>query len=258
MNLAINLHLLRVGVLAVYFAASNAAADLPSAITRVKPSVVIVGLYKETNNPRFTLRGTGFVAADGNLAVTNAHVLPEPATLDAETRIAVQVRTGQNDLQVRMATVVEIDKLHDLALLKFDGAAVPKLVVRDSDTVQEGQAIAFMGFPIGGALGYSAVTHRGVVSSRTAIALPPANSRQLDARTLRSLREGSFDIFQLDATAYPGNSGGPMFDADTGDVLGVVNLVFIKGTKESALTNPSGISYAIPSRYVLELLRRRN
>jgi serine protease Do len=243
--------------LSLAFVATGVRADLPSAISKVKPSVVIVGLYKETNNPRFTLRGTGFVAADGNLAITNAHVLPEPASLDTETRIAVQVRTGQNDLQVRMATVIDVDKQHDLALLKFDGASVPKLLVRDSDAVQEGQAVAFMGFPIGGALGYSAVTHRGVISSRTAIALPPATSRQLDARTLRSLREGSFDIFQLDATAYPGNSGGPMFDAQTGEVLGVVNMVFIKGTKESALTNPSGISYAIPSKYVLELLQRR-
>ena len=136
-------------------------------------------------------------------------------------------------------------------------AAVPKLVVRDSDTVREGQSIAFMGFPIGGALGFSPVTHRGMVSSITAIALPTANSQQLNARTIASLRSGSFDIFQLDATAYPGNSGGPMFDTDSGEVLGVINMVFVKGTKESALTNPSGISYAIPSKFILQLLQKR-
>ena len=232
-------------------------ADLPASISKVKPSVVVVGTFKATNNPRFTMRGTGFVAAEGNLVITNAHVIPEGAEADPQSRIAVQVRNGQNELDMRLATVLEIDKPHDLALLQFEGAPVPKLVVRDSGAVQEGQAIAFMGFPIGGALGFSAVTHRGVISSRTAIALPPANSRQLDARTLRSLRDGSFDIFQLDATAYPGNSGGPMFDADTGEVLGVINMVFVKGTKESALTNPSGISYAIPSVYVLQLLQRR-
>ncbi len=237
---------------------TNALADLPSAIGKVKPSVLIVGTFKATNNPRFTLRGTGFVAADGNLAITNAHVIPEGAEADPLAKVAVQVRNGQNELDLRLATVLEIDKTHDLALLQFEGAPVPKLLVRDSDAVQEGQAIAFMGFPIGGALGFSAVTHRGMISSRTAISLPPASSRQLDARTLRSLREGSFDIFQLDATAYPGNSGGPMFDADTGEVLGVINMVFVKGTKESALTHPSGISYAIPSKFVLQLLQRRS
>ena len=36
--------------------------------------------------------------------------------------------------------------------------------------------------------------------------------------------------------------------------MGVMNMVLIKGTRESALSQPSGISYAIPSRYVKELL----
>jgi serine protease Do len=33
-------------------------------------------------------------------------------------------------------------------------------------------------------------------------------------------------------------------------------MVLIKGTRESAMSQPSGISYAIPSRYVLELMSR--
>jgi S1-C subfamily serine protease len=114
-----------------------------------------------------------------------------------------------------------------------------------------------MGFPIGGALGFSPVTHRGMVSSIAAVALPSPSARQLNQQAIRSLRgDGRFDIFQLDGTAYPGNSGGPLFDPETGDVLGVINMVFIKGTRESALTNPSGITYAIPSAHILQLLQR--
>ena len=232
------------------------AQDLMSSVAKVKQSIVLVGTFKATNSPRFTLRGTGFVIGDGNFAVTNAHVIPEGQEKDPESKIVIQIRTGQNELQARVATIVEIDKLRDLALLQFDGAAVPKLTLRDSDTVREGQSIAFMGFPIGGALGFSPVTHRGIISSITAITPPSSNSSQLNARNVASLRSGVFNVFQLDATAYPGNSGGPMFDADTGEVIGVINMVFVKGTKESALTNPSGISYAIPSKYVMELLAR--
>ncbi|MDB5893742.1 MAG: serine protease, partial [Rhodoferax sp.] len=157
----------------------------------------------------------------------------------------------------RKATVVEMDRIHDIALLQIDGAPVPGLTLRDSDTVREGQPIAFMGFPIGGALGFSPVTHRGMVSSITAISLPAANGQQLTERVIRSLRDGTFNIFQLDATAYPGNSGGPLFDADSGEVLGVINMVFIKGTKESALTNPSGITYAIPANFIRNLIQGR-
>ncbi len=241
----------------VLLIAAKAIGGVPDTVARVKPSVLIIGTFKATNSPRFSMRGTGFVAGDGNLAITNAHVIPDGAEVDPDAKIVVQVRIGQNELQMRQATVLEIDKQHDLALLQFEGPPVSKLVLRDSDAVREGQAIAFMGFPIGGVLGFSAVTHRGIVSSITAIALPTANSQQLNARTIASLRNGSFDIFQLDATAYPGNSGGPMFDADSGEVLGVINMVFVKGTKESALTNPSGISYAIPSKFVIQLLQKR-
>lgn len=238
-------------------------AQVPETIARIKPSIVIVGTFNATNSPRFNLRGTGFVVGDSNWVVTNAHVIPDGAQVEADSKLVVQVRVdpkgqaSQGELDMRSATVLEVDKLHDLALLQFDGAPVPKLTLRDSDTVREGQSIAFMGFPIGGALGFSPVTHRGMVSSITPIALPSATSQQLSARNIASLRSGSFNIFQLDATAYPGNSGGPMFDTETGEVLGVINMVFIKGTKESALTNPTGISYAIPSKYVSQLLQRR-
>ncbi len=233
-------------------------ADISSTIVKVKPSVVIVGTYKNTNSPRFSLRGAGFVVGDGNLVVTNAHVLQQPAEEDVEAALVIQVRAGENEWQMRPATVLEVDKLHDLTLLHFEGSAMPALSVRDSGSVQEGQAVAFMGFPIGGALGFSPVTHRGMISSIAKAALPTASARQLNEQTIRSLRTGtSFDVFQLDGTAYPGNSGGPLFDPDTGDVLGIVNMVFIKGTRESALTHPSGISYAIPSHFIQQLLQRR-
>lgn len=232
-------------------------ADMAASIAKVKPSVVIVGTYKSTNSPRFGMRGTGFVVGNGNLVITNAHVLQQPADEDVEAGLVIQIRVAQNEWQMRPVTTLEVDKVHDLALLRFDGPAVPALGVRESSSVQEGQAIAFMGFPIGGALGFSPVTHRGMVSSITPAALPTASAQQLNEKAIRSLRAGpSFDVFQLDGTAYPGNSGGPMFDPDTGEVLGVINMVFIKGTRESALSNPSGISYAIPSRFIVQLMQR--
>jgi S1-C subfamily serine protease len=236
-------------------------ADLPSTIIKVKPSVVILGTYKTTNSPRFALRGTGFVVGDArqgtsNLVVTNAHVLQQANEADALTALVIQIKTPQNELQMRPAEVLEVDKIHDLALLRFEGPAAPALNVGDSGAVQEGQAIAFMGFPIGGALGFSPVTHRGTVSSIAAAALPTPSAQQLNEKTIRGLRTGSFNIFQLDGTAYPGNSGGPLFDPETGEVLGVVNMVFIKGSRESALSNPSGISFAIPSTFIQQLVKR--
>ena len=240
--------------IALLIAVPSARADLPDTVARIKPSVVVVGTFRATDSPRFRMRGTGFVVADGNHAVTNAHVLPEATENMAGMTVVVQVRRPGGDLSMRQATVLQVDRVHDLAFMRFEGAAAPAMQVGDSSAVREGQAVAFMGFPIGGALGFSSVTHRALISSITPAAMPTPTARQLNAATIRSVRAGPFDIFQLDGTAYPGNSGGPLFDPESGVVLGVVNMVFIKGSRESALSQPSGISYAIPSRFVAELI----
>jgi serine protease Do len=243
--------------LTVTLFAGAASADMVKSVEKIKSSIVIVGTFKSTNSPRFGLRGTGFVVGNGNLVITNAHVLPEAKDADVAAGLVIQIKISDNQFQIRPVTVLDIDVAHDLALLQFNGPALPAVSLGNSDEVREGQLIAFMGYPIGGALGFSPVTHRGMISSIAAAALPTPSSAQLNAKIIRSLRGGTFDIFQLDGTAYPGNSGGPLFDPDSAEVLGVVNMVFIKGTRESALTHPSGISYAIPAKYVTQLLQGR-
>ena len=245
--------LLGLASLACTTAAAAVATDAADVVAKVKQSVVAVGFFKETNNPRFQFRGTGFAVLDGNTLATNAHVIQ--VTPDTEASgLAIMIKTGPNQSQTRKAVLLELDTVHDLALLRFEGPALPALALRSTETAREGQTVMFMGFPIGGALGFSAVTHRGMISSITPVALPTPTARQLDAKTVGRLREGSFDIFQLDATAYPGNSGGPLFDPDSGEVTGVVNMVALKNLKESLLSQPSGISYAIPAKFLLKLL----
>jgi S1-C subfamily serine protease len=230
-----------------------ASAEMSDTIQQVKPSVVVVGTYKKTDSPQFAMRGTGFVIASGNLIATNAHVVPDSSDPDAPA-LVIQSRNGSGETQVRRAHVVNKDREHDLAVLRIDGPALPALKLRNSESVREGQTVAFTGFPIGGALGFSPVTHRGMVSSITPIALPAANARHANERLVRQLRGKPFNIFQLDATAYPGNSGSPVFDAISGEVIGIINMVFIKGSREAALSQPSGIAYAIPANYLKELL----
>jgi len=232
-----------------------AHADLPALIEQSKPALLLIGTYSETDSPRFTFRGTGFVVGDGDLAITNAHVLPPDGEIGmAGRRLVIQARDGVGSWGARSARVVGLDAAHDLVLLRFDGVALPALVLAPDGATREGATVALMGFPLGGALGFSPVTHRGIVSAVTAIALPPPSARGLNPQAIRQLREGSFDIIQLDATAYPGNSGGPVLDVESGKVLGIVNMVLVKGRKETALSSPSGISYAIPAHYARRLV----
>ena len=113
----------------------------------------------------------------------------------------------------------------------------------------EGTEIVLIGYPIGSALGLHAATHRGIVSALVPMAFPLPTTTGLEARNVQALRSAPLEILQLDATAYPGNSGSPVIDARTGQVLAVVSLTMIKGTRESAMTWPSGSSCALPGQH---------
>jgi S1-C subfamily serine protease len=181
-------------------------------------------------------------------------VIPEDPPGRVDRSIAVQVWTPETQWLLRSAKLISKDVMHDLALLQIDGPPVPSLKLASREA-PEGTAIALIGFPIGGALGYSHVTHRGIVSARTAIVPPAAGPQGLSERAVRQLREGSFEVVQLDATAYPGNSGGPVIDIESGEVVGVVSMVLVKGTREAALSAPSGISYAVPVHNAADMLK---
>ncbi|MDE1950199.1 MAG: trypsin-like peptidase domain-containing protein, partial [Burkholderiales bacterium] len=156
--------------LAALLACAAARADLPELIAAAKPSVVAVGTYSATDSPRFGFRGTGFVVGDGRTIVTNAHVLPSAVESAAHPTLMIQSLQGTQATVAHEVRVVATDLNHDLAVLAFDGDPLPALALGDAPLAPEGTAIAFIGFPIGGVLGFSPVTHHGIVSSLTKIA----------------------------------------------------------------------------------------
>ncbi|PTT91365.1 serine protease [Pelomonas sp. HMWF004] len=232
---------------------ARAAESLPQLIARAKRSVVVVGSYGLMDTPRFGFRAAGFAVADGLHVMTNAHVVPPDTPGRIDRSLAVQVWLGDDQWQMRSARLLGRDLRNDLALLQIDGPAVPALKLAAQDT-PEGTDIALMGFPIGNALGFVHTTHRGIVSAFTAIATPANDPAGLNPRAVRQLREGAFKVMQLDAVAYPGNSGGPVLDIATGEVVGVLQGGVIKGTKEAALSAPTGITYAVPASAAAALL----
>jgi serine protease Do len=230
------------------------AGDLSQTIELVKSSVVAVGTLLHTRAPPANFLGTGFAVGDGLHIITNAHVVPQELNTEKKESLVIFVGRGAS-AKARPATLVEIDAEHDLALLKISGEPLPALVIEDSDKVKEGEAVAFTGFPIGMVLGLYPVTHQAIVSAITPIVIPALSTKQLDINVIKRLRT-PYLVFQLDGTAYPGNSGSPVYDPKTGKVMGIINMVFVKGTKENALTHPSGITYAIPGNYIRAIMKQ--
>lgn len=241
---------------AVFLAACPALADnLPRTIEKIKLSVVGIGTLEQTRRPPIAFRGTGFVVGDGLHVITNAHVIPPLLAVEKKETLGILVGQGEA-ARFREAKQIAVDADHDLALLEIQGTPLTPVKFSDSGKLREGENVAFTGFPIGTVLGLYPVTHRGMVSAITPIVIPAPTTRTLDAKLVNRMRT-PYTVYQLDGTAYPGNSGSPVYDPETGAVIGVINMVFVKGLKENAISHPSGITYAIPSWYVRELLQRK-
>jgi len=227
-------------------------ASLADTISMVKPSVVGVGTYLPTRRPPNLLIGTGFVVHRGQYVLTNNHIVAGALKVEKGERLVVFTGEGKN-AKILKAKVVGKDEVHDLAVLRIS-STLPGLELDEGPLAREGESVAFTGFPIGAVLGLYPVTHRGMISSITPIAVPAPSLSQLSAKKISRLRTSDL-VYQLDGTAYPGNSGSPLYHPETGKVIGIVNMVHVKTTKEDILSKPSGISYAIPIEHARRLLR---
>ncbi|MFM7034451.1 MAG: trypsin-like peptidase domain-containing protein, partial [Planctomycetia bacterium] len=159
--------------------------------------------------------GSGFVAAPGIL-VTNYHVVADEAVEDLEALFFDPVTHAQSRYPV---SLVAEDPNHDLALFSID-ARLPSLRVRSSFQHQNGQRVAVIGSPGVGANGERL---ENVVT---------------DGRLGPVYRDESGpQRWSLSTTLNPGNSGGPVLDADTGEVIGVTVAKF---------TTVEGLALAVP------------
>ncbi|WP_088330298.1 serine protease [Lacimicrobium sp. SS2-24] len=227
------------------------AQSFEKVVSNIKSSVVGIGVHDPLGSPKNALQGTGFAVGDGHHIVTNFHVVER--ALDAESMQKRVVFVGQGERpDVLEAEIIITNPAHDLAVLRVDKAVKPFKLAK-SKRLPDGREIAFTGFPIGAVLGLYPATHRGYIAASTPVVTPSANAQQLSIEMIKRMRE-PFLVYQLDATAYPGNSGSPVYDVQSGEVVAIINKVFVAQSKESALSAPSGISYAIPVEYLHALL----
>jgi serine protease Do len=223
-------------------------------VAQSRPAVVAVGSYRADDAPSVRYFGTGFAVADGKIIVTNAHVV-EAIRASGRLEDLRLYLPDTTSIQGIDAKLLAIDSHHDVALLQAAYPVGASLQLEMSRQPMQGESVGVIGYPIGMALGVVPTVHKGVVSAVVPAVLPLPRGAKLTPELAEAIRR-PYQLYQLDMVVYPGNSGSPLIDAHTGKVIGIINKTLATRTREHLLDKPSGISYAVPVRWIHELLAR--
>lgn len=185
----------------------------------VRPAVLHVQTLRADR--RALGSGSAVLVTPDGFALTNSHVV----------RGADAVQVTLHDGTTAVTDVVGSDPLTDIAVLRVPRHTEHAAPLGDSNTLRVGETVIAVGSP----LGLAHTVTLGVVSAlgRT---LPSPSGRTIDG------------VIQTDAPLNPGNSGGPLINAD-GFVVGI----------NTAIAPGQGLCFAVPAntaQFVLgEVLR---
>ena len=172
--------------------ADDAAAVFGKASRRLADALTSAVVQVRAEN---TGGGAGLIWGPG-LVVTNAHCVPRSAAVEVSA-------SAERGGRWREARVIGYDPPHDLALLAIQSLAGPPLETRDAESLRAGELLFAHGHPLG---------------------LPDAMSMGVLHDIARDRRTGQPRWIVADIRLAPGNSGGPLVDAE-GRLVGINSMV---------------------------------
>jgi len=177
--------------------------------------------------------GTGIVLNEKGLILTNDHVVAGTESLT--------VSADGSGGATRTAKLVGEEANSDLALIQVDpsGLGLKPLTLARSSSVQVGDSV----YAIGNPYGLDETLTRGIVS---------ALGREIQAPDGAKIT----GAIQTDAALNPGNSGGPLINAE-GDVVGVNSQIASDAARtEGSQPGSTGVGFAISSDTVAQVIRK--
>jgi hypothetical protein len=180
-----------VGIQALWAGPQACAMSTVEIVAKVKPCVVLIGLWNSSDAHKGGSLGTGFFIDDDKI-LTDAHVVS-----GHWNRIVVRDLDGKEIPVESQPLYINNDKNVDLAVLKVKGDGSHDHLDFATSTLQEGQTVTVIGNPAG----MTGTVSNGILSA---------------------IRQNG-DLLQFTAPISSGSSGGPVVN-DDGQVIGIVDL----------------------------------
>eukprot|EP00484_Ammonia_sp_Unknown_P014983 CAMPEP_0197081458 /NCGR_PEP_ID=MMETSP1384-20130603/214646_1 /TAXON_ID=29189 /ORGANISM="Ammonia sp." /LENGTH=502 /DNA_ID=CAMNT_0042520353 /DNA_START=82 /DNA_END=1588 /DNA_ORIENTATION=- len=204
--------------------------------------------------------GTGVIVRSDGIIVTNNHVITTPELKPGKDQIITVYLSNSRKVH---AHILLKDELNDLALLKIhsedQSETFPFIEINDTSSIAVGDRV----LAIGNNLGLHNTVTDGIISAIGRAqasqiqsdsdelynnpALPPQLQR--DMTGIKISKNPYLPFIQTNAAINQGSSGGALIDVETGKLIGINTAI------ASPIGVNIGIGFAVPSGYVLSLLR---
>jgi S1-C subfamily serine protease len=176
---------------------------LSQLVNKVSDNVVQVHVKVSEDGGSMNASGSGLLIDKEGTILTCEHVI-HPEGRDAES-----IDITKRKEVPKKAEIVKTDNNYDAALIRAKDLSVNENIKsRAYEQVNVGEGCFVLGYPIG-------LNHLtlgiGVISAKGIGLLP----------------RFMFNLIQIDARVNDGNSGGPVFDAETGDLIGILTMKYI-------------------------------
>lgn len=169
-------------------------------------------LFDEPNQYQVSGEGSGVVVDAAGYIITNHHVIAGADQIEV-------VLGDDRVIKPEDVTIVGIDPVSDLAVLKVDAEGLVAAKWGKSEALEVGDWVVAVGAPFG----LDRTVTAGIVSAK--------RKKFVD-------RSAAQDYLQTDVAVNPGNSGGPLVNL-AGEIVGI-NTAIVGNAYQ-------GISFAIPS-----------
>jgi S1-C subfamily serine protease len=200
------------------------------AISRQNQDAVALLVVEYSDSERFS--GTAFAVDSQGTLVTTKHVLAGEAGDRRPLRIAVKFSGSRQWFPARLVGVADLVDVGAVAVDVRGGTPRVAGFSPDAPSLERGDPVAIIGYPLGEALPMERLGESGVIADPTL--------------TVGTVSKVLSDLIQVDGYGAPGSSGSPIFDRQ-----GRVAAVVFGGNRESQ----GKIIYAVPGPVVVAYLR---
>ncbi len=200
-----------------------------AAYRRLEPSVVLFTMTIPSDDPKKRRRGERDDAYGSGVAIASTARSTTILTVAHVVQDAKNLRARLDDGRTLPARVVAREDDPDVALVSVPVGGVPVARLGRSAGIAAGTAVGVAGYPIPDAFEDE---HLGTKPS-------------VFGGRISSVRR---DAVELDLPIIPGESGGPVFDVATGDVIALA---------ESRFDDEKAIGFGVPIEDAESLLRAR-